>query len=130
MKYVLLGDIIGSQNIPPSQLYTELNNLCKKVNQKFNLAVPMFITLGDEWQMVCRSRSQCLEVIEYSQKILGSIKFRAVIGNYNRPTDHVNTLDKFEEYMKNHYSNPLISEDFKKAHDKLEEKINGLVILT
>lgn len=82
MSYVLLADIKGSRKLPPTTVYTVLNNLCKRINQNFDLAVPMVITLGDEWQMVCKSRIQCLEFLEYTKDKLGNIEFRAIISKY------------------------------------------------
>ena len=46
MSYVLLADIKGSRKLPPTTVYTVLNDLCKRINQNFDLAVPMVITLG------------------------------------------------------------------------------------
>ena len=130
MQYVLLGDIKGSRKLQPAKVYAVLNNLCKRINQKFDLAVPMVITLGDEWQMVCKSRTQCLEVLEYTKEKLGDIEFRAVIGKYSNPTSHIGSVKKFREYMSNNCANPLISEEFIQAHKQLDAKIDGIVILT
>jgi hypothetical protein len=129
MNYVLLCDIKGSSRLPARKLHSKLNQLCKEINQRFNLAVPMVITLGDEWQMVCQSRTQCLEVLEYTKKTLGRIKFRAVVGKYTKPTEYIGSLKKFNDYMKTHHANPLIGEDFIRAHDQLDSKSCDLIIL-
>lgn len=129
MNYVLLVDIKGSRNIPTAKLWAVLNSLCRRVNQKFDLAVPMVITLGDEWQMVCKSRTQCLEVLHYTKEKLGNIEFRAVVGKYSKPTFHIGSVKKFQDYMSQNCANPLIGEDFRKAHDQLDTKIDGIVIL-
>lgn len=124
MGYVLLGDIKGSKQLDTRKLHKTLNSLCKKVNHKFKLSAPMVITLGDEWQMVCATRRQCLEVIEYTKKLLDQhhIEFRAVIGPYSPNTKEYNSVTKFNALMKKSCCNPLICLEFRRAHDKLNEK--------
>jgi hypothetical protein len=130
MQYVLLGDIKGSRTLNPTKLWTILNQLCQRVNQKFDLAVPMIITLGDEWQMVCKTRTQCQEVLVYAQAQLGEIKFRAVIGPYRQPTHQIDSVKKFNTYLSQHSANPLISPEFTQAHEQLDQKNDGIVVLS
>lgn len=130
MKYVLLGDIKNSRKLPPTTVHKVLNNLCKNINQQFDLAVPMMITLGDEWQMVCKNKAQYLEVLDYTKKQLGKIEFRAVVGKYSQATTNIGTITKFKKTMSKNHTNPLISKDFKKAHDQLSLKNDGIVVLS
>lgn len=129
MKHLLLVDIKNSSKIRPTKLWAVLNSLALRVNTKFNLAVPMVITLGDEVQMVCQRKEQTFEVLEFIQKHLKDIEFRAVVTAYDKNTKPISSLKLFEEKMNQTKINPLISHKFIKAHKVLDQKLDGIVLL-
>lgn len=129
MRHLLLVDIKNSKAQKPRKLWTVLNNLCKRVNTKFKLASPMVITLGDEFQMVCDSKTQAFEVLEYLQNYLNPLEFRAVVTAYDKSTKHIDSPAKMKKILNQTSQNPLLSKKYTAAHNLLDQKHDGIILL-
>lgn len=129
MKYLLLVDIKNSRHYPIKILWKKLNKLCDQINKDYKLSAPMLITLGDEFQMVCKNKTQAISVLAAIKKELHPIEFRAVATAYYKKTDKFNTLNKFNKVMQKSNSNPLISQKFIKAHRLLEQKKDEIIFI-
>lgn len=80
---VVIMDVHGSRNMPNRLQFQEtLIKYIGRMNEKFNniLAAPISITLGDEWQAITHSPSECYEIVHEFQQYLWQAKVEVYAG--------------------------------------------------
>lgn len=89
---VIILDLVGSRNVKDRRhVQNQLDAYIDKVNEKYAkiLVTPITITLGDEWQVITSSPSECYQIVsEFQQHFWGDgISLYAGIGIGNLSTD-------------------------------------------
>jgi hypothetical protein len=100
-QYIIMADMIGSSTIQDKNLMKNFKKLITEINRIYAnvLLSPLTITLGDEFQGVCKSLKKSTEIIvSIEEKIIDygfNFKLRYII-NYGEITTPINKSIAYE----------------------------------